>query len=256
MCTLTVVTGHNNYLLAMNRDEKIARGAGELPEIHQLHGTSVIYPNDGATGTWISANSYGITLALLNWNDISHVLDGPNMRSRGQIIPALGSSSSAAELQWTFGALNLRTISPFRLVAVCPSDKEIGEWRWDMSKLELRIHPWGARHWFSSSLSDKEAENLRGAACREAWSDADAGSPSWLRRLHASHVGGPGPFSLCVHRHDVETLSYSEVTCAQGAIQMAHCRGNPCTIGELRTIAIERTHGSDTHAWAAGNLAV
>ena len=29
-----------------------------------------MYPSDGAGGTWIAANEYGITLALLNWNDV------------------------------------------------------------------------------------------------------------------------------------------------------------------------------------------
>ena len=29
-----------------------------------------MYPSDGTGGTWIAANEYGITLALLNWNDV------------------------------------------------------------------------------------------------------------------------------------------------------------------------------------------
>ena len=36
MCTLTVVTRNDTYLMAMNRDEKIARGAGHSPEIHEF----------------------------------------------------------------------------------------------------------------------------------------------------------------------------------------------------------------------------
>ena len=34
MCTLTVVTGSNTYRIAMNRDEKITRGAGMPPGMH------------------------------------------------------------------------------------------------------------------------------------------------------------------------------------------------------------------------------
>ena len=47
MCTLTVVIGIDTYLMAMNRDEKIARGAGLPPEIHEFDGTRAIYPSDG-----------------------------------------------------------------------------------------------------------------------------------------------------------------------------------------------------------------
>src|SRR4051812_10645584 len=70
MCTLTVATGSDTYRMAMNRDEKIARGAGVPPEMHEFDGTRAIYPNDGDGGTWIAANESGIGLALLNWNDI------------------------------------------------------------------------------------------------------------------------------------------------------------------------------------------
>jgi hypothetical protein len=71
MCTLTVVTRNHAYLMAMNRDEKIARGAGFPPEIHEFEGTKAIYPSDGDGGTWFATNDYGITLALLNWNTVA-----------------------------------------------------------------------------------------------------------------------------------------------------------------------------------------
>ena len=46
MCTLTVVTHNHMYLMAMNRDEKIVRGAGFPPEIHEFGGAMAIYPSD------------------------------------------------------------------------------------------------------------------------------------------------------------------------------------------------------------------
>ncbi len=38
MCTLTVVTRNDMYLIAINRDEKIARGTGLPPEMHEFEG--------------------------------------------------------------------------------------------------------------------------------------------------------------------------------------------------------------------------
>jgi len=257
MCTLSVITRDGSYLLAMNRDERIARGVGELPEIHQVDGATAIYPSDGAGGTWIAANEYGIALALLNWNDaVPCSLDSSKIRSRGQIIPALGSTPSLAQSQAALGIFDLAGISPFRLVGVFPPEKTIGEWRWDSLELQLEIHSWESRHWFSSSLSDKQAGKLRGAACRNAQHEPDAGSAQWLRRLHASHAAGPGPFSLCVHRQDVKSLSYSEIMCMPEGVQMAHFRGSPCAMGKLHVTGIERKHGSDARAWEGDNLAV
>lgn len=241
MCTLTVITGDNSHRVAMNRDEKITRGPGAPPETHEFHGTRVIYPGDGAGGTWIAANEYGIVLALLNWNDVAPCGTATGItQSRGRVIPALIASRSLRELHAVFGVSILEGMLPFRLVGVFPSEKEIWEWRWYSAKLEFQAHRWESRHWFSSSLSDKQAESLRGAACRHARSESNAGSVPWLRRLHASHAGGPGPFSLCVHREDVKTLSYTEVTCTSATVALEHFLASPCSMRSSHLIEIQR----------------
>ena len=237
MCTLTVVTGNDTYLMAMNRDEKIARGAGLPPEIHEFDGTRVIYPSDGNGGTWLATNEYGIALALLNWNDIAPYTAAAKKRSRGRVIPALIDSRSLSDLHEVFGVSNFRGMMPFRLIGVFPSEEEIWEWRWDSVRLDFRVHAWEARHWFSSSLSDERAESVRGAACRAACYQLDTSSAPWLRRLHASHVGGP--FSLCVHREDVKTLSYTEVMVKSGSVNMCHFRGSPCAMNSADSVEIE-----------------
>jgi hypothetical protein len=256
MCTLSVITRDNGYLLAMNRDEKIARGAGEGPEIQDLSGTTAIYPSDGAGGTWIGANEYGISLTLLNWNDIvRRPLDIRKARSRGRIIPALGSSPRMAELQAAFCVSDLERIQPFRLVGIFPSEQTIGEWHWDESRLTFQAQGWHSRHWFSSSLSDRHAESFRGAACHNAQNESDTGSAPWLRRLHASHAGGPGPFSLCVHRNDVRTLSYSEVMVTSTSVQMAHFQGSPCAMTQIHPIEIGRADCVGPAVWDVGSSA-
>ena len=240
MCTLTLVTGNDTYLMAMNRDEKIARGAGLPPEIYEFDGTRAIYPGDGDRGTWLAANEYGITFALLNWNDIApHGIAATRRRSRGRVIPTLIDSRSLSDLHEVFSVSNFVGMMPFRLVGVFPSEQEIWEWRWDSAQLEGQVHEWESRHWFSSSLSDERAESLRGAACRLARHESDAGSVRWLRRLQASHAGRPGPFSLCVHREDVKTLSYTEVVLSSESVRMCHFRGSPCSINPADSTEIE-----------------
>lgn len=245
MCTLTVVTRNDTYLMAMNRDEKIARGAGTPAEMHEFDSTRAIYPNDGDGGTWIAANEYGIGLALLNWNVMTPPGPAVKKQSRGRVIPALIDSRSLWDLHAVFDVSNFKGMMPFRLVGIFPSEQEIWEWRWDSKQLGFQAHMWESRHWFSSSLSDDQAESLRGAACRSAQHESDAGSVPWLRRLHASHGGGPGPFSLCVHREDVKTLSYSEVMVTAGHAQMSHFRGSPCTMAQIQQIHSIETKRAD-----------
>jgi Uncharacterized conserved protein len=256
MCTLTVVIGNDTYLVAMNRDEKITRSAGLFPKVHEFDGIRAIYPNDGDGGTWFAVNESGITFALLNWNDMARRGTDAKTQSRGRVIPTLIHSRSLSDLRAAFGISNFKKMMPFRLVAVFPSDQEIWEWRWDSFELHFEVHAWESRHWFSSSLSDERAETLRGAACRNAQHQLDAGSVPWLRRLHASHAGDPGPFGLCVHRQDVNTLSYSEVMVTPKYIQMGHFRGSPCTMEQIRSIGIERADSQVPVAWGSGSSAI
>ena len=256
MCTLTVVTRNDMYLMAMNRDEKIARGTGFPPEIHEFEGAQAIYPSDGHGGTWFANNEYGIALALLNWNDATpHSIDNKT-RSRGQVIPALIDSRSLSDLQAVFDVSKFKGMMPFRLVGVFPSEQEIWEWRWDSKQLGFQSHMWESRHWFSSSLSGDQAENLRGTTCRNAEHESDAGSVPWLRRLHASHAGGPGPFSLCVHRNDVRTLSYSEVIVTPTSVQMGHFQDSPCAMTQIHSIKIERADCLGPAVWGNCSSAI
>jgi len=259
MCTLTVVTRNDTYIMAMNRDEKIARGTGFPPEIHEFEGAKAIYPGDGDGGTWFATNEYGIALALLNWNTVAPHGVRAKTRSRGRVIPALIDSRSLSDLHEVLDVSNLQGMMPFRLVGVFPLEQKIWEWRWDSKELGFQSHMWESRHWFSSSLSDDRAESLRGTTCRDAQHQSDAGSVPWLRRLHASHAGGPGPFSLCVHREDVKTLSYSEILVTPGHIQMGHFRGNPCTMAQIQqihSIEIERADFPDSAVWGVSNAAI
>jgi hypothetical protein len=238
--------------MAMNRDEKIARGTVSPPEIHEFEGARAIYPNDGNGGTWIAVNEYGIALALLNWNGVAPSGKTAKTRSRGLVIPTLIDSRSLSDLHEVFSVSNFKGMLPFRLIGVFPSERKIGEWRWDSGQTRFALHQWEPRHWFSSSLSDNQAENLRGIACRNAWNQADAGSGPWLRRLHTSHNDASGPFSLCVHRPEVRTLSYSEIECTPTTLRIKHFPGSPCLALEDATVNVERghtlylrTHGSE-----------
>ncbi len=241
MCTLTLVTQKDGYLLAMNRDEKIVRSAGTIPEAHEFDGTRVLYPGDGSGGTWIAANEHGIALALLNWNDPAPSLAATSQpQSRGQLIPALADSRSMAELLAAMNVLDLDHILPFRMVGVFPAERAVQEWRWNSKSLNVATHTWESRHWFSSSLSDEEALGLRGATCHTSWNEPDAGSSAWLRRLHASHTDGSGAFSICVHRDDVRTLSYTEICCTSSTIEVEHFIGSPCTTKQSHSATMQR----------------
>ena len=229
MCTLTFIPTTDGYLAAMNRDELRNRPIACAPQVRARNGVEALYPAEPSGGTWIAANCYGNLLALLNWNDMALSQDAPvKTTSRGLLIPELIDASSFAATTGILEGLPLGDVLPFRLVAFFVSEKTVAEWLWDGLRKELRILPWSRGHWFSSSLSDQAAAELRGMTCEAAAAGPDFGTTKSLRILHASHTPAAGPFSVCVHRADAATVSYAEVVCQGQSVAMRYVPGNPC----------------------------
>src|SRR5215472_978753 len=228
MCTLTFVPTVEGYLTGMNRDELLTRPAALPPEIHEREGMKLVYPREPSGGTWIAANTRGNLLALLNWNEIDMAGLREKRRTRGLVIPEaiLGKdvSSTTAHLD----RLSLDGVSPFRLIGAFRNERQLIEWRWDGTGIQQLGWAWARKHWFSSSLSDARATAERGQVCDAAVIDPAVGSPHWLRQVHRSHEPKPGPYSICVHRQDAATVSYTEVECDRSSISMKYLYGSPC----------------------------
>src|SRR5262245_15375516 len=229
MCTLTLIPTTDGYLAAMNRDELRNRPIAYAPQVRTRNGVEALYPTEPSGGTWIAANRYGDLLALLNWDDKVRSQDVPPITtSRGLQIPELVGASSFEATTCILEGLSLGCVLPFRLIGFFPAEKTVTEWSWDGSRKHQRTLPWVRGHWFSSSLSDRAAAQQRGTACEAAAAEPDFGTAKSSRLLHSSHIPAPGPFSVCVHRADAATVSYTEVVCQKRSVMMRYVSGNPC----------------------------
>ena len=228
MCTLTFVPTEDGYLVGMNRDELLTRSQALPPKIFEKSGMEMVYPREPSGGTWTACNSQGNLLALLNWNGGESPCRGEKLKTRGLVIPELVGEPDLPSTDSHFRQMSLDGLFPFRLIGVFRAERIINEWRWDGTAKQKLEFSWARKHWFSSSLLDSLAEKERGRACEAMAGEPAAGSNSWLRRLHRSHVPGPGPFSVCVHRQDAATVSYTEVRCSRTQTSMDYLDGNPC----------------------------
>lgn len=237
MCTFSFVPTKRGYYAAMNRDERLTRSSALPPELFHFGKVRSVYPHEQDGGTWFAVNDHGITLALLNWN-LDQVAQTEKQRSRGSLIPQLIGQVKLQDVVQSLRALTFEGILPFRLAGIFHEQKEIHEWRWNGSSLSSIAFPWETRHWFSSGLSDELAERERGEACRIAWQDPEAGDLNWLRALHRSHGSLPGPFSLCAHRPDAGTVSYSEVAYDPTGLKFTYIDGMPCRNSPALTLDV------------------
>ena len=234
MCTVSFLPKSQGFYLAMNRDEKRERFAAVAPAIVELGSHRAIFPREQTGGTWISANDSGVCLALINWHRIKHKPKN-DMLSRGLVVKELAGISTAHEIAALVKKLPVRKLRPFRLIAILLGEKRVIEWRWDLQRLAIRNHEWRRQHWFSSGFDEDRAEIERHRVCEDANDHASADSLTWLRRLHRSHAPKRGPFSICMHRRDAATVSYSEVAVGPRSVVMRYKDGPLCSLRSTMT---------------------
>jgi Transport and Golgi organisation 2 len=235
MCTLSFIPRNDGYLVAMNRDELRIRAAAAAPTLHQIDQLRLLYPQEPSGGTWIGANSHGNLLALMNANPpktaglgVAKLL--AKLKSRGEIIPMILQKNTLDQTERALSGFSFAGMHPFRLFGVFPGAKEVRQWSWDGRRLSSRTQEWIRNHWFSSSRSDSRAEKQRGKTFEMGWREDLQDPAAWLRSLHAGHVPDAGAFSVCVHRQDAATVSYTEVQCAGQELRMTYQPGNPCEV--------------------------
>jgi len=234
MCTVTFVPKRSGCLVAMNRDDLRSRERALAPEVRTVGSTQAVYPMEIGGGTWCGANAHGLIFTLLNW----HVAKGTKQRTRGEVIPSVLPCSNLQDVESKLEQMRFDGMLPFRLIGFSTVEKAIREWRWNGTMLAQISHSWKLGHWFSSGMSDECAESTRRPVCVAAQRQASAGSAAWVRRLHRSHVPERGAFSICVHRPDAATLSYTEFLSTPRSTTVRYISGNPCErkLGMVTTI--------------------
>jgi hypothetical protein len=244
MCTLSFVPRKDGYIVGMNRDELRTRAQSLHPRIYERGQILAAYPSEPEGGTWIAVNGRGGLLALLNWNLANPRIDMPKQKSRGELIPELIFQGDLRSAETALHRRSLGALLPFRLVGVDPQEEMVREWCWNGESVVTLGFPWNRRHWFSSSLSDSAAEEQRRATCSAACASAKAADRDWLLDLHRSHRPASGAYSLCVHRPDAATLSYTEVVYGSHQISMRYIEGSPCESTDFQhALEIPRSFG-------------
>jgi hypothetical protein len=221
MCTVSFLPVQTGFVLAMNRDEKKSRVQGEYPRKARTGRHLSIHPSEPGGGTWIGVNQGGLALALINWH--AEPLNERADLSRGIVVPHLLAAENLARATVLFASLPLRHINPFRLIAASLSEKRLQEWQWNGDCLNLSRKAWTRFHWFSSGHDEAGVAETRAKTAKQA-----RGTLSHLRRLHRSHQPERSAFSVCMHREDAETVSYTEILAFSRGAQMRHAAGALC----------------------------
>lgn len=226
MCTVTFIARNNGYALGMNRDEKVSRVQGLPPSKHSLNGRAAIFPSEPSGGTWIGVNDAGVTFALINWYSVTARVSQRPI-SRGEVTRSILPCPDFSDAQKHLSEFPLKKTNPFRLIGVFPQATSVIEWRWDLSALERVVHDWRTNMWISSGFDEPGALRERQEIFLQSLQTNET-NVRRLRELHSSHVPSSGPYSVCMHRVDAETVSYTEICVDERTATLRHKAGPLC----------------------------
>jgi hypothetical protein len=238
MCTLSWLPVRGGYSLFFNRDESPLRGPEVPAAVHRWDDVTLVAPLDSDQGgTWIAANEFGVTVAVLNRYGPETVRTTAP-RSRGQLVRSLATTQSPDLVRHRLATSALTDYQPFTLATTAP-DSPIYLLAWNGEGLEERAVELRGLVATSSGFSS-EAE----AARRATLSQIQAGgpiTPEVLEAFHRSHLPVRGPLSPCMHREEAETRSFCRLDVTSDSVEIRHVLGPPCVTTEFVRSSIARS---------------
>lgn len=227
MCTVSWVHTATGYELFCNRDERRTRPPAWTPRLRERHGVRFIAPIDGESGgTWIGVNQFGLTLALLNRYDVPAGPPRAEYLSRGWLLLELLDSLSLQHAQQRMQARRLTAFQPFTLAAVAVAEAA-RLFQWDGWQLSVETNAEAHLPLTSSSFATARVIEERRAQFAQLPVNV-AERCAGLASYHQSHAPEPGAFSVCMHRDNAQTVSYSHVQIAAQQITFNYFPQAPC----------------------------
>lgn len=224
MCTVSWLFEEGGYSIWFNRDELKTRSSAFPPSVRNVDGITFIAPRDpDGNGTWIGVNIRGFSCCLLNHYPFRHHpnKDGP---SRGLITEAMLGCESQQNALSKLRGLPLANWRPFYLLLFQTGDAPL-LCTWNGTALTV-----AEPHLPLTSSSFLPEEVLE---ARRRSFPVHPDDPS-LDLFHSSHVPERGPYSVCMHRPEAETVSFTKIHVRHDSIDMEYLPASPCRGGEIK----------------------
>lgn len=278
MCTVSWLLANDGYQVFFNRDEQKGRALAHSPKYFNDVGVKYLMPVDPVGGgSWIAMNQAGLSVCLLNYYQqkppekdlISRGLLVKSLVSNTSLTK-IRYALKKLPLQ-RYAAFTL-LVFPSHLTA---QTGDVYAVRWDGSELTTitAVSPM-----VSSSVALTEVTNYRedhhnsillqhqvlfsGEGCNDeletkltpVLTEVDPAEENIieltnqryiddknslaLTRFHASHEPSPSYLSVCMHREDAHTVSFTHLIATRKQLKMNYVCGCPCSSKQQLSYAL------------------
>lgn len=185
-----------------------------------------------AGGTWIAANSAGISICLINNYGAEMRAHSDHAPSRGNLVRHLAFASTQQGALELFHQLGPRQYNPFDIFIFDPKGVPV-RWRWNGIDL-YRENP-EENFAFSTGFDiDAVVRNRRDLFYQWLKEHKD------LAGYHRSHIPEASSYSVCMHRDGAGTQSMSEILIGENQIEFTYWPGPPCQTKALPSVKLPR----------------
>ena len=241
MCTLSWLYKKDGVHIFFNRDEAKTRPQALLPAIYSnptKH--KYIMPTDAqAYGSWIGVTEAGIGLCLLNFyqGKTPHGV----LISRGLLVKALLEIASKQDMLNYLHTRIWSQYAPFTLVLFFPDEKQPSTFCWDGESFNsVQINS----PYTSSGVDFPEVSRVRQDTFSKYFAlkmaDSEQIKIEKIRLFHASHEPERSKYSVCMHRSDANTVSFSEINITSQSVYFDYTNGPPCCTSKAPSVSLVR----------------
>lgn len=236
MCTVSWLVEGNDYHVFFNRDEQRSRSLAIPPHIINIKDTKALLPIDpDGNGSWISTNEFGLTLCLLNY--YQGAKPQGVLISRGLLLKSLSAYSTVEEVNQYLHTSSLNQYASFSLLAF--GLDENGQmtqqtWQWNGEQL---THVNLSSPFTSSSVKFEEVSQSRLSLAKQLPTPLTVNT---LIEYHQSHAPEKGYLSVCMHRDDAKSVSFSHIHVGADQTIFNYKNASPCSSEENGVSVLSR----------------
>lgn len=239
MCTVTWLQEGDCYAVFFNRDELKTRARALPPACKVQNGVSYLAPVDpDGGGTWLGVNQFGLTCGVLN-NYGSPDSHGNALRSRGTLVTALLDCFSPFAALTKLRTFLLYNFRPFLLILFAPLQPQIlCTWNGNSLHINEKVQmPLSSSSFHTQRVVENRRNEFFAFRAQQQFF-----TKTFLESYHSSHSAKGGAYSVCMHRADASTVSYSHIQVSPAQIIFHYTPGAPCETTEQLITTLQRTH--------------